>query len=412
MSAWAFLAVTARALGKEGAAPLSSLWAMVFFVGPGFFLPLEQELSRALAGRRARDQGAGPLLRRAALLGGVLAVALVLAALIASPVLLDKLFDDDALLLLALIAGLLGYYGEHLSRGTFSGLGRFRPYSVLITVEGTSRLAAAVILAVIGIETAGPYGLALGFAPMLGVLVAVRGQRQLVTPGPDAGWSELSTSLGALLIGSVCAQALLFIGVLAVRLLETEAQTAEASRFLNGLIIARIPLFLFQAVQAALLPKLSALAEAGRIDEFRAGFRRLLVVVLAIGGAGTLGGFAIGPEIVRLLFGAEFDLGHRTMGLLALSSALFMLAIAMAQAVIALGGHARMAASWAAGVAAFVVVTALGDDLFLRVELGLVAACAIAMASMGLALVSRIRRGAPVDVDDLIEAIHDVSLEP
>jgi O-antigen/teichoic acid export membrane protein len=197
-----------------------------------------------------------------------------------------------------------------------------------------------------------------------------------------------------------------------VKLLATGAQEDEASRFLNGLIIARIPLFLFQAVQAALLPKLSALAEAGRIDEFRAGFRRLLMVVVGIGVVGTAGSLVIGPWVVRLLFGPEFDLGNRTMGLLAASSALFMLAIAMAQAVIALGGHVRMAASWVVGVGTFVVVTSFGNDLFLRVELGLLAGCAVAAACMAGVLVHRVRAGAPVEVEDLLEAIHELPLEP
>jgi len=408
VSAWGFLVVSARALGKAEYAPLSVLWSLVFLAGPGFFLPLEQEVSRALAGRRARGLGSGPLLRRAALLGGGLAAMLVVIAVIASPALIDHLFRGRVVLFVAFLAGLLGYYAEHLARGAFSGLGRFKAYSTLITVEGTSRLLAAVVLALVGIEKAGPFGLALGLAPWLGVAVALRGQRDLVQPGPEATYSELSSALGALLVGSVFAQALLFIGVIAVDLLATDAQQDEASRFLTGLIIARIPLFLFQAVQAALLPRLSALAEAGRFDDFRAGFRRLLVVVVGIGVIGTAGSLAIGPWVVRLLFGAEFDLGNRTMGILAASSALFMLAIAMAQAVIALGGHARMAASWAVGVATFVVVTALGHDLFLRVELGLLAGCGTAAVCMALVLMRRIRSGAAVAVDDLIEAIHDL----
>ena len=58
----------------------------------------------------------------------------------------------------------------------------------------------------------------------------------------------------------------------------TEAEKDAAGRFLPGLVIARIPLFLFQAVQAALLPKLSALAGAGLHGSFRKGLWRLLAV--------------------------------------------------------------------------------------------------------------------------------------
>jgi hypothetical protein len=207
VSAWGFLAISARGLGKTEQAPLSLLWSLLFLAGPGFFLPLEQEVSRALAARRARGLGSGPLIRRAAFLGAGLAAMLVVVALVASPAIVDELFDGHTLVFVAFLIGLLGYYAEHLSRGTFSGLGRFRAYSILITVEGTSRLAAAAAFAAVGIATAGPYGLALGLAPWLGVAVALRGQKGLVEPGPHASYSELSSALGALLVGSVFAQA-------------------------------------------------------------------------------------------------------------------------------------------------------------------------------------------------------------
>ena len=59
VTACGFLVVSARALGKTEYAPLSVLWSLVFLAGPGFFLPLEQEVSRALAARRARGEGLG-----------------------------------------------------------------------------------------------------------------------------------------------------------------------------------------------------------------------------------------------------------------------------------------------------------------------------------------------------------------
>ena len=57
-------------------------------------------------------------------------------------------------------------------------------------------------------------------------------------------------------------------GVIAVELLATPAQEAAAGIFLSGLLIARVPLFLFQAVLAGLLPKLSHLAGLDLFDEF------------------------------------------------------------------------------------------------------------------------------------------------
>ena len=59
----------------------------MFLVGPGFFLPLEQEVARSLAAARAVGVGTGALLRRAELLGG--AVALALALLVSVALLVD-----------------------------------------------------------------------------------------------------------------------------------------------------------------------------------------------------------------------------------------------------------------------------------------------------------------------------------
>ncbi len=78
---YGFLVVAARALGIARFAPLSVFWALLFVCGPGFFLPLEQETGRAIAARRVRGEGGPPVFMRAALLGGILAVVLIVVTL-------------------------------------------------------------------------------------------------------------------------------------------------------------------------------------------------------------------------------------------------------------------------------------------------------------------------------------------
>lgn len=413
LAAYGFLVVSARALGPEEYAPLGLLWTVVFLVGPGFFLPVEQEVSRALAERRARGQGGGPLLRRAAMLTAAVLGVLLVAVAATAPLSLDKLFDGDVLLVVGLGLALLGTAAGHLARGACSGQGRFVPYAVFLAADGLVRLAICLGLATAGVDSPGLYGVAVGVAPVVAVLIAVAGQRGLVVDGPEAGWGELSRALGILLVASVLSFTLVNGGPMAIDLLGEESEEAQTGRFLNGLVIARVPLFLFQAVQASLLPRLSALAGAGRFDEFRTGLRNLLAVTVAIGAVATAGGFLLGPEVVSLLFGSEFELDHRTLGLLALSCAAYMLAVALAQAVIALGGHRLVALSWAVGVAAFGVTTAFAsDDLFLRVELGLVAGSSVGALMMALSLVARLTAGAQPETGLVIQALHELPLEP
>ncbi len=381
---YAFLGIAGRTLGTDAFEPLSVYWALIYLICPGFFLPLEQEVSRSLANRWARGLGVGPLIRQAGQLGAGLTVALVAVTAVSAPLLLDHLFDDQVLIVLALVFAILGYAAVHLARGALAGLGRFKGYSKYYVFENTIRVAACVVLWLLDTDTAGPYAVAAGLAPGLALVFALRGEHDLGSEGPEADWAELRAALGSLLAASVLTAFLLYAGVLAIELLGEEGDDGEASVFLAGLAVSRVPVFLFQAVQASLLPKLSALAGAGRFREFRDRLWRLLYAVGAIGALGVLGAGLLGPVLIDVLFGDDYALDRIDLVLLAASSAAFMLAVALSQALIALEGQSRVAFGWLVGVLGFFAVTAVGEDLFFRVEAGLAAGSAIAAVVIGL----------------------------
>ena len=124
--AYAFLGLAGRTLGPEANEPLAVLWAMIYLIGPGFFLPFEQEVSRSLANRWAQGLGAGPLVRQAGTLAAVLAVVLVAISVAIAPFLVNDLFDGEWLLLVGLDLAIVGYAAVHVARGMLAGLGRFR----------------------------------------------------------------------------------------------------------------------------------------------------------------------------------------------------------------------------------------------------------------------------------------------
>lgn len=383
LATFAFLSIAGRVLGPEDFAPLGVLWALVFFAGPGLFLPLEQEVSRALANRWARNLGVGTLVRQAAVIGGVTCGVVGAIALVVWPFVLDDLLRGDVALFVAFVVGTAGYAAVHLTRGVLAGEGRFRGYARLFVGEGVPRVVLAAILAVVGVELAGAYGALVALAPFLGVLLGLRGEHDLVTEGPEAEWGELLAAMGSLLVASLSAAFLLNAGTLAVEYLATPSQEEEAGIFLAALVVARVPLFLFQAVQATLLPKLSALAGAGRFHEFRSRLGRLLAVVGAIAVVGTVGAAIIGPTVVHLMFGEEYSVGGPDLAMLALAMGLFMVAVSLGQALIALSGQAWVAVGWATGAVLFVVATALGNDLFFRVEVGLLVGSGSAALVLG-----------------------------
>lgn len=375
VSSYLFLKLLRLGIGSDKATePVNQLWFMVFLLAPGFFLPIEQEVGRALAHRRAIGQGGGPVVRRAALLGVGLAGITTVAMLAAGPLLVHELFDNQWSLLVWLVVAFLGWATGHLARGVLSGSGRFGPYGLLLAADGLLRVTTAIVLKIAGVTSPAVWGVAIAVPPICAVLLAMRGQRGILVDGPQAEWAELTPNLGWLVAGSVLAAVLVNGGPIVAGVLKTPDQKELVNHFTYAVIVTRVPLFLFQAVQAALLPKLAQLAARGALTEFRQGFRKLVGVVLAVGTIGVAGAAVVGTWAVTL-FSPTAEVSRRTVVLLALASALYMLALSMAQAVIALHGHAAVAIGWAVAVAVFFGTTAVGSDLLLRVESGLVASC-------------------------------------
>ena len=411
VATYAFFKVGTVAVGgDEEFAPIAAMWFAVFALAPGFFLPLEQELGRALSHRRAIDQGGRPVVRKVVGLGGFLLAIVTLAILAVSPFLATSYFDGDWFMVIALIAAFAAYAPAHMARGVCSGSGRFTEYAVILGSDGIVRIVLCILLALVGITAAGAYGLAIAVSPLFAVAYVYRRGALRTDPGPAAEWSEVTPNLGWLLLGSVCAAALLNAGPITASLLASDSEDALVTEFSYGVLLSRIPLFMFQAVQAALLPRLSRQAARGEFLEFRAGFRRLIYVVIGVGVIGTIGAYALGPWVLSLVYDA--DLSGRTLAMLTLSSALYMLALATAQAVIALQGHALVAAGWFAGVVTFVLATWLSsDETFKRIEIGLVASSIAATLAFALALHYRLSRNATMSRGSVMDAITDMPFE-
>jgi len=409
LAAYTFITLASRDLGAEVYTPVGLLWALSFLLGPGFFQPLEQETARVIAGRSG--DGIRSVVRPAAILGGFLALILILMAAAVSPWIVDNLFAGHDVLLVGLLLVLVGLGTGHLVRGVLAGLGRFGGYARYFIGDGLGRLLLVGVGSLFLTNEVAVYGLAIGGAPFLGVAAALTGRRS--APGrPEAmrgtvaadtvalgtistgtvalahrgELGALAPAMGFLLVASVSTAIVLNVSPLAVELLAGPSEREEAGRFLNALLIARVPLFFFQAVQASLLPKLSSLAADGHLDEFRRVLGRLLSLVGVLGAMAIAGCALVGHLVVEMAFGAEFAVGRRDMVLLAASSAVLMIVLSLAQALIAQRCQGRMALAWLAGLCAFPLVLAFGGDLFIRVELALLATVVTAMLVMAVLL--------------------------
>jgi O-antigen/teichoic acid export membrane protein len=410
ISAYVFFKIGQQALGQDGFKPIVAMWFIAFALIPGFFLPIEQEVGRALSHRRAIGQGGRPIVKRVLQITVIIFVALCVIVIALSSQINSNLFDGNGVVTWCLLLSLATYAPMHLARGICSGNARFGSYSLIIGLDGAVRVLSCAALWITGVTNIGAYALTIALSPVVGILIAAFTGKLKTEPGPEASWAEVTPNLGWLLVGSLFAAALVNAGPITVDILGHNAPPERVTQFGNAVIFARIPLFLFQAVQAALLPRLARLAAQRKLSEFKRGLKQLLILVTSVGVFGTIGAFAIGPWALTLVYEGGID--RRTMTLLAFASALYMLALALAQAVIALSGHARVAGGWSAGFVTFAVVAWLSsNDLYLRVELALVASSLISLAVFIISLKQKMSGEAMFDDASIIDALAERPLE-
>jgi O-antigen/teichoic acid export membrane protein len=410
ISAYIFFKIGQQALGQDGFKPIVAMWFIAFALAPGFFLPIEQEVSRAIAHRRALGQGGLPVIKRIAPLAAIILLTLVVVIAVFSSSISANMFEGYGMVTFCLVLTLVSYAPMHLARGICSGTGRFGAYGIIIGADGAVRVIGCAVLWLAGVTHVGPYAFMIGFSPIVGVIAVGLAGKLRVDDGPEATWSEVTPNLGWLLMGSLFAAALVNAGPITVDILGNSEPAEVVTRFGNAVIFARIPLFLFQAVQAALLPRLAKLAAQRNLSEFSRGFRQLMILVCGVGVVGTIGAFLVGPQVLDLVYQGGID--RRTMTLLALASAMYMVGLATAQAVIALRGHAIVALGWFASFSGFVLIAWLSsNDLYLRVEMALVGSSLIAIVIFGAALRKLMASDAIFDPESILDAFAERPLD-
>jgi O-antigen/teichoic acid export membrane protein len=363
-----FLGLAGRTLGPEEMAPVSTLWAMVFIVGPGLFLPAQQELARILGGQRDVRGGRSGA-RRVSVAVGVVALAAVTAGLLARTWVTDRLLSGSEALFWCFLGAVVAFAVNYVTRGVLAGLGDFRSLGLIQALESLLRLVISAMCVLSGWRSAVVFGVALAVAPVLAALVVSRAGRRLrLTRGTPVGWREAGTAVSWLLLASFMMQLLANAGPIAVQLQTEDGEQEVVAEFFGALVIARAALFLFQALQATVLPNLAELIATGRAAEVRHAIRRLVWLCLGLTLVSTLAAYLLGGVALRLLFGPGYEVDPRTMAVLAAASSIQVMGIALSGAAIAARAYVINALGWLIGCVTFAGAMALPGDVFVRVE--------------------------------------------
>jgi O-antigen/teichoic acid export membrane protein len=389
---FAYFALASHSLPEAQYGRITLLWSAVFITVSVLYRPVEQLLSRTIADRDARGLTGNEHLRVAATIQLALAVLFVVVALALRGPIEDSLFDGSEALYRIMILAVLAYAASYFARGFLAGHHRFELYGGLVFMEATSRclFALAVAVGVAEGQTAVALGIAAAPIVSLAVVPWALGRRLRRAPAvTDPGEGEFTLAHGggfaaAVLLIMISEQTFLNAGPLLIEATEGASGAALAGFVFNVLLIARAPLQLFQAVQTSILPHLTRLRAGGETDPFRRSVNLTLIAIAGFAGAVAVVMLAVGPWLMELIFGGEFDYDRGGLVLVSIGMGLYLSAATLNQALLAHGHAPRSAAVWATCAAAFALFLLLVefDDRVLQVEVAYLGAAALLSAAL------------------------------
>jgi O-antigen/teichoic acid export membrane protein len=384
---------------------ITLLWSAVFITVSVLYRPVEQLLSRTIADRDARGVAGSEHLRVAATIQLGLGVLFAVVALLLRGPIQDDLFGGSETLYWILIVTVLAYAVSYFARGFLAGNHRFGLYGGLVLMEASSRCLFALAVAVGIAEGQDAVALGMAAAPIVSLAVvpwalgrrlrAAEDERDTdpqafdaaARDEPSAREPEFTLAHGsgfavAVLLIMLAEQTFLNAGPLLVEASEGARGAALAGFTFNVLLIARAPLQLFQAVQTSILPHLTRMRATGETDPFRRSVNLTLTAIAVFAGCVALVMLAVGPLVMDLLFGGEFDYERGGLVLVSLGMGLYLAAATLNQALLAHGRAAQASAAWVVCATAFALFLLLADfdDRVLQVEIAFLGAAAVLCA--------------------------------
>ena len=362
---YVFFGLASHSLDSDEYGEVVILWTAVLLVAATLFRPIEHLLARTLAERRGTDERDTDAFRPAAIIQVGLCALTVVTVLAAKDPIQENLFSDEPGLYWAMLGALVGYSVAYFARGLLAGRTQFPLYAALLLIEALVRLAAVVLVAAGIMSGTLPIAVGIALAPVavLGVIpVALRRggaqaerQRKAEMP-PELTLGSGGTFAAAVLVMMLSEQLLINSGVLFVRASEG---AADAGFIFNVLMVARAPLVLFVAVAASLLPHLARLRARGdetSAEAFRSSLSTTVMGVAAFAAATTLGVLAVGPQVMQLAFGDQFDYDRLGLAIVAVGMGMYLTAVSVNQAVLAHGLALRAALPWLGSALLFAVL--------------------------------------------------------
>ncbi len=382
ISANAVLLVVARALDPVANADFLVFWALLFACF-GVLGGVQNEATRAVRVARTTPPGAGSRAR-------VLPVALLIGAtlgavlLVTAPAWAQSLFGSHAAILtVTLTLAVIAFSGHSAVAGALSGAGAWPVYARLVGTEAVVRFLLVGAVALVGVRLVGVEIASAGAAATwIGFFALSSRARAAQHADADVDTRDYLRRTAQAMLASAASAALLVGFPVLLRLTTPTQEFALAAPLILAVSMTRAPLIMpLTAYQGVAITHFLSRRHEGVKPLARIGG-----AILGVGLIGAILAAALGPWIMRTLFGAAYDVNGLLLGALTGAAALLAVLTLTGAAVLALDRHRAYAAGWGLATLTTCSVLLLPLDLEPRVVLALALGPLVGIAVHAVAL--------------------------
>ncbi|OMC18512.1 hypothetical protein A5736_14555 [Mycobacterium sp. SP-6446] len=385
---YAVIYLAARDLAPSGFSVFGVFWG-AFGLVSGAANGLLQETTREVRSTRYIDVLPDPggarthPLRVAAMVGVAAAVLIAGSSLLWS----GRVFVEARWLSVVLLSvGLAGFCLHATLLGMLAGTDQWTHYGALMVTDAVIRVTVAAATFVVGWGLGGfLWATVAGSVAWLIMLVAspaARATARMLTPGSTAtflrGAAHSITAAGA--------SAILVMGFPVLLKLTSNELGAQGGVIILAVTLTRAPLLVpLTAMQGNLI--------AHFVDERTERLRALVVPAAIIGGIGAIGVLAagvVGPWLLRVAFGPQYDAGSALLAWLTAAAVAIAMLTLTGAATVAAALHRAYSLGWVGATVAAGLLLALPLPLETRTVVGLLCG---PLAGIGVHLVALGRAG-------------------
>jgi O-antigen/teichoic acid export membrane protein len=371
IATYVFIAIVARTLGSDHFGQFTFVWSLIYTFSGSIFAAIEPELTRAMISNQWRHG-------RQVAVAAFSLIFLLFLAIVFLGVFQVRTPTQGYIPLYISVLVITAMLIQVIARSSFAASSRRVIYGFVSLSDALLRLFLIATVLISGVNgTVSMFLILIMMSSSVVAIVVCRSASKNVSCLLSEQNSSITRhadqrfNLAHLFLGTIAMTGFIS-GIPLVVSIFTNISTQEVGILSAALIVARVPMLLTMGFESVLVQKFHERISSKELAKKVASF--LLGISLIFGALGFFLGGLVGPWLVQIVAGTEYEIPAIQMSLLSCSIGLFIGSSFLTSLCIALNRHKGVSLSWVSSFLCFLLTISIWGDSSLFISQALASA--------------------------------------